>query len=177
MYQDVYRGNVLDPSDYRIDICVIAKTLSHICRFGGRCKQFISVAQHSVLCHDNISDSALRLSALMHDAAEFATGDFVRALKEHLYFGPNRISIECFEDQVLRRIETALKIEIDETHPAVVEVDNRVLLAERRVFLGIYDPALWKELESKYAPIDSYMSSWTPKMAEKAFLHRWREHG
>lgn len=67
-------------------ICIedIAHSLSNICRYGGHCKQFYSVAEHSIACCDrmgNGEDASVRLWALLHDAAEAYIGDICKPLK------------------------------------------------------------------------------------------------
>lgn len=57
----------LDPQPDHIDIADIAHALAHDCRFGGHCRRFYSVAEHSVLLSRAVAPE-FRLAALMHDS-------------------------------------------------------------------------------------------------------------
>ena len=67
----------LEPED--VDIRDIAHSLSLRCRFNGHIQQLYSVAQHSVILARMVARDGgspmSRLRALLHDAAEFVTGD------------------------------------------------------------------------------------------------------
>ena len=74
------------PSDINIDD--IANALAKICRFGGQCEPFYSVAEHcvhvSVMAEKaagSLSRASIGLLALMHDAAEAYMGDVVSSYK------------------------------------------------------------------------------------------------
>ena len=75
--------NVFDPDPEMIDIEDIAHSLSNTCRWGGHCRKFYSVAQHSVMVVDwlPVSDSKLRLAGLMHDATEAYLTDLSKPIK------------------------------------------------------------------------------------------------
>lgn len=72
--------NLLDPKSQDIDLKDIAAGLSKICRFGGQCSEFYSVAQHSILVA-HLVPVHCREIALMHDATEAYIGDVIKPLK------------------------------------------------------------------------------------------------
>jgi 5'-deoxynucleotidase YfbR-like HD superfamily hydrolase len=88
--------HVLSPDVSTIELDDIAHALSHVCRFGGHCKSFYSVAEHSVLVSliatqlaaaAGLSQRAIEvvaLEGLMHDATEAYVGDVIRPLKREL---------------------------------------------------------------------------------------------
>lgn len=128
------------------DAATIASALSKLCRFGGHCNAFYSVAQHSVLalrmleiaCSEQELSRELRLAALLHDGHEafWGFGDiqtpakhldphvekFLKELAKRFdvmiakSFG---ISPELFESPVIRVADRlATSIEIRDLMPA-----------------------------------------------------------
>ena len=84
-----YTGKVFDFNDIRpesIDMVDIAHALSNVCRWGGHCSKFYSVAEHSVLCsylaaQEFPEDKKLQFYTLMHDAGEAYIGDMPKPFK------------------------------------------------------------------------------------------------
>ena len=71
----------LAPTPDQIDIEDIAHGLAYQCRFNGQTRHFYSVAQHSLIVA-YLVPKRLRMSALLHDAAEAYMGDMVKPLKQ-----------------------------------------------------------------------------------------------
>lgn len=73
----------LDPRPEEVDIEDIAHALSLVCRFGGHCREFYSVAQHCCYVAEVMGtlEPSFRLHALLHDAAEAYIGDMIRPMK------------------------------------------------------------------------------------------------
>jgi hypothetical protein len=74
----------ITPDQVRIED--IRNSLSKICRYGGHCSYFYSVLEHSLHVVDlmefvGVTDRALLLEGLLHDAAEAYIGDIPRPLK------------------------------------------------------------------------------------------------
>lgn len=76
-------GEIIDihnPKPEMFNIVDIASALSKICRFGGQCSSFYSVAQHCVMVAGMVADD-YALEGLMHDASEAYLGDVIKPLK------------------------------------------------------------------------------------------------
>lgn len=73
----------LDLAD--IDIRDITHALGNLCRFGGHCREFYSVAQHSVHVAEHLGRAGLSLEAqlvgLLHDASEAYISDICSPIK------------------------------------------------------------------------------------------------
>lgn len=76
------------PKEEQINIDDIAHALSHLCRFGGHCKFFYSVGQHSILVSDYLKQeghsSLIQLYGLLHDATEGYMVDIPSPIKQGL---------------------------------------------------------------------------------------------
>ena len=75
--------NVFNPDINTINIEDIAHALSNQCRFGGHLPKFYSVAQHSLMCCQNVDDE-YKLQALLHDASEAYLLDIPSPIKQGL---------------------------------------------------------------------------------------------
>lgn len=160
----------LAPSD--IDVDDIAHALGNQCRFGGHCRQFYSVAQHSCLVADLVraegGDATAELWALLHDAPEAYLSDLPYPLKHFSEFG-----------RLYRDVETRLQQAITEHFglspepPATVREADRALLATERLAL-MADAWEWPELEG-VEPADVAIDPWPPQRAVAEFRSRYRE--
>ena len=157
--------DLADPKPEQMEIVDIAGALSKICRFGGHCYRFYSVAEHCYHC--SMVAEASPLALLLHDAAEAFTGDIVKPLK---------IMLPEFE-AIEQRIEDiiAAKYVVDFSHPEVKEIDQAMLIAERRR-LFTRDSVLWTG-EDKVRKLDPPLQMWRPEEAEAMFIRRANELG
>ena len=109
-----------ETSDFTIED--IAQGLALQCRYAGQCRDFYSVAEHSLLVSDIVSEDPL--GALLHDAAEAFLGDVTRPLKQML---PDYRKIESqMQRAILERFGLSLI-----PNPAIKRADLRVLAAEQ----------------------------------------------
>ena len=155
----------LSPRAEDVRISDIAHALSHLCRFGGHCSRFYSVAEHSVLVSRVVPPSCA-MQALLHDATEAYMVDVPRPLKKFLS------NYEEIEDRNWRVIAEHFGVPY-EMHPSVKYADNTVLLAEKAALLGP-SPRPWdwaKDL--KPAPV--YVHGFAPTDAREIFLERYAE--
>lgn len=116
------------PMSTDVDILDIAHALSNLCRFGGHCRRFYSVAEHSVLV-SRVVPAEYALQGLLHDATEAYLVDVPRPLKHQLpQYG-------VFEATNWAAVAERFGLPW-ELHESVKEADNAVLLAEKAQLLG-----------------------------------------
>lgn len=147
----------LEPKEEDIDIFDIAHTLSLLCRYGGHCREFYSVAQHSVHCAEQASPEN-KLEALLHDATEAYLVDMPRPIKQVL---PGYKDIERNLDIVIRK-----KFDLpDVMTPEVHYIDNAVLATEKRDLMQPSERP-WADLPPPY---EFKITPWTPEVARETF--------
>lgn len=156
----------LRPSD--IDIEDIAHSLSLQCRFGGHCREFISVAQHSV----NVSlhcDPEDALWGLLHDAPESFLTDIPKPVKVSVPLKGYRRLEAILEAQVASRFGLSLPIP-----KSVKDADCVELLTEWESFKPL-GGLRWNGTLSNYTPRPEILVSWAPAVAKRRFLERFEE--
>jgi hypothetical protein len=136
------------------DVCVedVAHSLSLICRFGGHCSSFFSVAEHSIMVAQRVPPK-FRLTALLHDATEAYLGDMVRPVKRH----PD-MAAYCFAETIAHiAVHTALGGTFPHD-PIIKQADDEQLA--------------WEFDHMRDVKGRAWM---TPIVAERAFLNEyWR---
>lgn len=157
--------DLLNPRPEEIEIVDIAMALSRECRFSGQCREFYSVAQHSVLA-SRIVPEAFTLEALLHDATEAWLRNLPQPLKRLL---PEYSRIERTLDQVIRR-----KFSLPEEMSGPVHRADWVLLATEKRDLTTHDPYAWPILEG-IRPLPEPIVFWSPVNAMERFLRRFSE--
>lgn len=126
--KELYSGKLFDivkPTPDQIELKDIAHSLSNICRFNGHCKEFYSVAQHSVVVA-SISPYEHKLAALMHDASEAYLCDLPTPIKRGVKLG--KIYKE-FEAKVEDVIADCFGFEYP-YHESILYADSIALAAE-----------------------------------------------
>jgi hypothetical protein len=156
------------PEASSIDIRDIAGALSKLCRYGGHCTRFYSVAEHSVLVAEQAPDD-LKLDALLHDASEAYLVDIPRPLKKLL---PEYRSIEAKLEQVI-----AERFRLNYPLPAEVKaLDDAILSDERQAIMFPMNvgPEQWGNTRQ---PLGVRIMGWEPSKACAEFLAAFRKYG
>lgn len=159
----------LAPQAGSIEIEDIAQALSNQCRFGGHCRAFYSVAQHSALvadaCRERGGSAAQALTALMHDAGEAYLVDLPHPLKHRSPLGPPYKLAEARLEEAIRE-----RFGLAPAGPELKAIDRSLLATERRALAATGDP--WPELEG-VEPLDVEIDPWQPPRARREFLERF----
>jgi hypothetical protein len=163
--------NPFDPDPAQLDAGDIARALANQCRFGGHCRVFYSVAQHSVIVSELVEqrggDAEDAFAALMHDATEAYLGDMPHPLK-------HRSPLGAAFKEAEERLEVAIRSRfgIKAGVPEIKRADRALLATERRAFSD--EAWHWPELEG-VQPLELELSAWTPDVAEREFSRRYAE--
>jgi 5'-nucleotidase len=160
--------DLADPQPDQFEFSDIAGALSKICRFGGQCERFYSVAEHSWHAAKVAESDSLPLdtqaAVLMHDAAEAFIGDVVKPLKVML---SDYLAIE-------QRMEAAIAekftLDFEREKYSIREIDHAMLIAERQVLFSP-DCNSWVG-QSEARKIKLHVQCWEPSMAELRFASR-----
>jgi hypothetical protein len=156
----------LDPRPEEIHIEDIAHALAHQCRFGGHCRFFYSVAQHSVLVSHAVPDR-LSLWGLLHDAAEAYLVDLPRPIKRYSDLG---YTYRVIEAQLMSAICRRFGLPIVEPSE-VKRADDVLLMTEKR---DVMPESQWEWRETA-EPLTERIVPWNPGIAREAFLCRFDE--
>lgn len=150
------------PHESAFTIEDIAHGLAQICRYSGQCRNFYSVAEHSLLVSETAA--GFEFEALMHDAAEAFLGDVTRPLKQML---PEFKRIEA-------EVEHAIFERFGIVHPLSPEVkkaDLRVLAAEQRQIMPAGTDGWVRGQKVEPAPVT--VRHLPPMEAKAAFMERF----
>jgi len=168
----------LEPLAEDVRLEDIAHALSLVCRFGGHCKQFYSVAEHSIRCCEYVNRKCLLtrsskkhilLAALMHDAAESFLADISRPVKKTMR------QFSDIEDLNIKAIAEKFQFGYpwnEEVEYWVKRADNVMLATEARDLMA---PPPEKWLFSPEPPDDHWIVPMTSQEAERTFLALYDE--
>jgi 5'-nucleotidase len=163
--------NPFDPDPSQLDAGDIARALANQCRFGGHCRVFYSVAQHSVIVsrivEERGGDVEDVFAALMHDAAEAYLGDMPHPLKHRSPLGAAFREAEGHLEQAIRD-----RFGIKPAIPGIKQADRALLATERRAFSA--ETWHWPELDG-VEPLDLELTAWPPDRAAEEFARRHAE--
>lgn len=149
--------DLIHPSPSIADPESIARGLSRLCRFGGQCRTYYSVAQHSVLVSRWVSTPSLKLPALLHDAHEalWGFGDVVTPAK-HIDEDVRQFLVGHalhFDMAIAMRFGFCVGLFLD---PEIHAADARMAATEKRDLMG-EQPGPWKLDAAPYAfPIEPF---------------------
>lgn len=164
----------LEPKVEDVDIRDIARALSLLCRFGGHCKEFYSVAQHSVLVSKHC-DPIDALWGLLHDASEAYLMDLTRPVKHELRRQSAGFSwFDLIETKLMTTVCT--KFNLVHTEPESVKKADLLLLCTEARDLMAPSPHKWTSLEALEGKIlEDKIVPMHPALAELEFLNRYEE--
>lgn len=155
------RFDILEPTPDMVCIEDIAHALAAIPRFNGHTAKPYTVAQHSVLVA-SWATPFMKLTALMHDAAEAYIGDITGPLKR--YLGEEIKEIEERVELIIAR-----KFGLIYPLPSVIkEYDLSALATERRDLIPPTDE-IWPCLIG-IEPFEETVEIWSRHRAYHAFI-------
>lgn len=169
---NTFSGKVINlryPTEDMIDIRDIAQGLANTCRFGGQCRPFYSVAQHSVLVAAMAPEN-IKKEALLHDASEAYLGDVIKPLK--VLLGAGYRSIETIFEQVIA--QKYLLYTDDWTHEEIKRLDLIALELEHLAFQQGH-LQVFNTVSHKYGLVLD-TPGWPPEVAEKVFLAAFAQY-
>ncbi len=163
-----HRFDPFAPRSDAIHAADIAHALSSTPRFGGHCRQFYSVAQHSLIVCELVEeevgpDTEVMLAALLHDASEAYVLDMPSPIKRRL---PDYRALE-------RGVQAAIEARFDVseaalTHrPTIKAADIRALHWEQR---DLMPRVPWVPLPEFDRP---QLVAWPSELARDRFLSRF----
>lgn len=167
-------GHAFYPKEGKITTIVIddiAHALSNICRFNGHCRNFYSVAEHSVLVSKIVrlmwpDDFDAIWAGLLHDATEAYVGDVTTPLKVTM---PKFMELE---DKIGHDIAKTFKIKWDKRTVERVKTADMIALSTEAHEL-FPDVSQWGSIKS-YEPIPALLEPRFPmdSVSAKAIFTR-----
>ena len=92
----------------------MAHALSNMCRYGGHCPVFYSVAQHSVRCSEKCEEEGgsliEQLECLLHDTPEYVLVDLPKPIKKNIpQYNEIENKLQKFEKNKSQSVTTTIK--------------------------------------------------------------------
>lgn len=148
----------MDPREGDVFIDDIAHALSLLCRFGGHCQRFYSVAEHSVLLA-RAAPALYQKWALLHDASEAYLVDVPRPIKPFL------VGYSEAEAKIMEAV--AVRFHLHLGLPDIIkQLDKRILMDERAQNMA-RAPIEWSTATE---PLGVELQFWSPELARAEFL-------
>lgn len=168
-----YTGKKVYPLSMRLidlDLSDIAHALALTCRFTGQCREFYSVAQHSVLAAEHAwKVSVDKKVALLHDAAEAYLPDIATPLKQHL---PEIKKIEDGLQQMIFWRYCSWET-LNAAKRNYHSIDDQLIRAEMRALMRNWQESYYGQRPPDF---DIEIVPWSPAEAEKRFLAALRQY-
>jgi len=167
-WMETFTGKRVNPLELRpedVDIVDIAHALSQICRYGGHCHKFYSVAEHCIRVAVKAPDE-LKLAALLHDAEEAYLGDVIRPLK---YCFPMLVEAGLQAQYIIYK---AFNVSIDDVGINAIKVLDNVLIATEARDLMV-NSANWNGLPP---PLPETITPIPQHQAKDIFLAKFKEY-
>lgn len=161
--------DLINPHPSMVNIEDIAHALANQCRFNGHCKDFYSVAEHSVYVATFVNQThpELFLDALLHDGEEAYLGDIVTPLKPLL---PEL-------KPIAKRISGVIGDRFgchNMDHPVIKQADRQLLVDEKNQLHKFPNNYEWL-IELSFTPnLGRKFARLNPHAAEALFLHAFR---
>lgn len=164
-YIRTYTGTeftIFNPKVEQIFIEDIAHALSHLCRYGGHCEPFYSVAQHSIAA-SYLVEPQNAFCALLHDATEAYLVDLPRPIK--------------YQIEQYRQMEDKLYLVIAEKYnlPSIIPddvhmIDSLMIKEFEWDYFMLKTP---KEKHEKFYKL--FFENKNPELVKQEFLKRFTE--
>lgn len=144
--------DIQNPEPDMIDIHSIASALSKICRFGGHCPLFYSVAEHCIHAagfafKDGKQIEVVR-AVLLHDATEAYLGDMVKPLKQLLP------QYSVLEAKMEHAVSERFGIDFAK-HAYIIKHYDRLMLKAEKIAQWPTDNSQWTGFaEIEHRPVD-----------------------
>ena len=157
----------LDPKAEDVAIEDIAHSLSLICRYNGHCREFYSVAEHSLLVAKVVAQNAdscpeLELAALLHDASEAYLTDVAKPVKPYL------LGYQEFEARVEAVIHEALGLGSPADYRPYIKPIDTLIVVDEAIALMPVESIAWHERLGQ--PLGVEIRSLPARRAEREFL-------
>src|SRR3712207_286915 len=163
------RVNPFDADPEDIDPADIARALANLCRFGGHCRAFYSVAQHSAIVCDLLEERGATpdelMAALLHDASEAYLGDLPHPIKHRSELGAAfRAAEKKLEAVIVERFG------LPDAAARIKPLDKALLATERRTFSEV--TWHWPELDGA-EELELEIEAWDSARALREFSARY----
>jgi hypothetical protein len=150
-----------------VNIHDIARHLSMLCRWTGACKNFYSVAEHSVYV-SRLVPREHALTALLHDAPEYVLNDVNKPTKISL---PDYQELEDLNWREAIAPAFGLPLEI----PECVHVADRMVGRAEQLQIMPVMPGHDRCYNGTKDGANITIHCWPPRLAERLFLERYAE--